>query len=179
MKCKIAFEQLCCTRDEGRSLGLGLQDQSPNHRKLLRHNGRGGERYGKRREKTRQVCCGKANVSKPLMTYRKVLLDVVETRSGLHSWDEAQRKPVDWLGGNRYLGGAISLTGSCAERGNLWSDAKGELRSGETVRGTVPMRTIGADGFVVVRMPGNAGGAKGPDLPAKDGGQPATGGANV
>lgn len=44
------FEQLCCTRDEGRSLGLGLQDQSPNHRKLRRHNGRGGERCGKRRE---------------------------------------------------------------------------------------------------------------------------------
>src|SRR5262245_29851141 len=51
LKCRIAFEQLCCTRDEGRSLGLRLQDQSPNHRKLLRHNGRGGERYGKRREK--------------------------------------------------------------------------------------------------------------------------------
>jgi hypothetical protein len=28
------------------------------------------------------VCCGKANASEPLMTYRKVLLDVVETRSG-------------------------------------------------------------------------------------------------
>ena len=27
---------------EGRPLGLGLQDQGPNHRKLRRHNGRGG-----------------------------------------------------------------------------------------------------------------------------------------
>ena len=34
--------QPCCTRDEGRSLGLGLQD-----RKLLWSNGRGGERCGK------------------------------------------------------------------------------------------------------------------------------------
>ena len=25
----------CCVRDEGRSLGIGLQDQIPNHRKLL------------------------------------------------------------------------------------------------------------------------------------------------
>ena len=33
--------QLGCTRDEGRPLGLGLQDRGPNHRKLLRHNGRG------------------------------------------------------------------------------------------------------------------------------------------
>jgi hypothetical protein len=34
-------------RDEGWPLGLGLQDQGPNHRMLLRHNGRGGERDGK------------------------------------------------------------------------------------------------------------------------------------
>jgi len=40
-------KQPCCTRDEGRPLGLGLQDQGPNHRMLLRSNGRGGERDGK------------------------------------------------------------------------------------------------------------------------------------
>ena len=28
------LKQPCCTRDEGRSLGIGLQDQVPNHRKL-------------------------------------------------------------------------------------------------------------------------------------------------
>jgi hypothetical protein len=178
-KCRGTFEQLCCTRDEGRSLGLGLQDQGPNHRKLLRLNGRGGERCGKRREKTRQVGCGKANASEPLMTYRKGLPDVAETRGGLHPWDKAQRKPADWLGGNRYLGGAIPTTGSCAERGNLCLDAKGELRSGKTVRGRVPMRDTGTDGFVVAMKPSNTGRAKGPDLPAKDIGQPPTGGADV
>jgi hypothetical protein len=36
-----------CTRDEGRPLGLGLQGQGPNHRKLLWPNGRGSERSGK------------------------------------------------------------------------------------------------------------------------------------
>jgi hypothetical protein len=41
------LEQPCCTRDEGRPLGPGLQDQGPNHRKLLWPNGRGGERFGK------------------------------------------------------------------------------------------------------------------------------------
>jgi hypothetical protein len=41
--------QLCCTRDEGRSLGVGLQGQAPNRQRLLRHNGRGGERDWKRR----------------------------------------------------------------------------------------------------------------------------------
>ena len=35
----------------GRPLGLGLQDQGPNHRMLLRPNGRGGERDGKGRVK--------------------------------------------------------------------------------------------------------------------------------
>src|SRR5207245_351819 len=38
------WKQPCCTRDEGRPLGLGLQDQGPNHRMLLWPNGRGGER---------------------------------------------------------------------------------------------------------------------------------------
>ena len=41
------------------------------------------------------------------------------------------------------------------------------------------MRSTGADGFVVVMKPGNAGGAKGPDFPAEDGGQPEMGGADV
>jgi RNA-directed DNA polymerase len=41
------LKQPCCTRDEGRTLGLGLQDQGPNHRMLLWSNGRGGERDGK------------------------------------------------------------------------------------------------------------------------------------
>ena len=45
--CKTNSEQSCCTRDEGGPLGPGLQDQGSNHRKLLQHNGWGGERCGK------------------------------------------------------------------------------------------------------------------------------------
>jgi hypothetical protein len=44
------FFRLCCTRDERRPLELALQDVGSNHRKLLRHNGRGGERFGKRQD---------------------------------------------------------------------------------------------------------------------------------
>ena len=113
------------------------------------------------------------------MTYRKGFPDVVETGGGFHSRDGAQRQPADWLGGNRYLGGAIPMTGSCAERGNLCPDAKGDLRSGETVRGRVPMRDTGTDAFVVAVRPSNAGGAKGRDLPAEEIGQPVRGGADV
>ena len=43
-KCRITSEQPCCTRDEGRPLGLGLQDQGPNRHKPLQNNGWGGER---------------------------------------------------------------------------------------------------------------------------------------
>jgi hypothetical protein len=48
--------QLCCTRDEGRPLGLGLQDQGPNCRPRRRHNGRGRERDGKGRMYLSGVC---------------------------------------------------------------------------------------------------------------------------
>ncbi len=41
------------------------------------------------------------------------------------------------------------------------------------------MRGEGADGLVVVMKPGNAGGAKRPDDPAAEIGQPEMGGANV
>jgi hypothetical protein len=39
------------------------------------------------------------------------------------------------------------------------------------------MRGAGADGLEVAMKPGNAGGAKGPDIPAPGHGQPARGGA--
>jgi len=41
----------------------------------------------------------------------------------------------------------------------------------------VPKRGTGADGLVVAKKPGNAGGAKEPDDPAGGVGQPARGGA--
>ena len=47
---EVDWKQLCCIRDEGRPLGLGLQDQGSNYRLLPRSNGRGGERDRKRRD---------------------------------------------------------------------------------------------------------------------------------
>jgi hypothetical protein len=44
---------------------------------------------------------------------------------------------------------------------------------------SVPMRGEGADGFVVAKKPGNAGGAKEPDDLAEGMGQPAMGGTRV
>ena len=170
--------QPCCTRDEGRPLGLGLQDQGPNHRKLRRSNGRGGERCGKRREQSRQVCAGQTNVSEPLLTCRK-RRDVAKTRLPLLACDKARRKPADWPSGDRHEDGVRPARGSCAERGNLSPRCQGRPPRGRPLRSRVPMRGAGADGFVVPSKPGNAGGGKGPDTPAEEAGQPAMGGAGV
>jgi hypothetical protein len=75
----VTERSACCTRDEGWPLGLGRQGLGSNHRKLLWHNGWGGERFGKRRDETRQVCAGKANESEPSATCRK-RMDAIETR---------------------------------------------------------------------------------------------------
>src|SRR5215212_1386898 len=170
--------QPCCTRDEGRPLGLGLQDQGPNHRKPRRSNGRGGERCGKRRDQSRQVCAGQTNASEPLLTCRK-RRDVAKTRLQSLVWDEARRKPADWPSGDRHEDGVRPARGSCAERGNLSPRCEGRPPRGRPPRSRVPMRGAGADGFVVPSKPGNAGGGKGPDTPADETGQPAMGGAGV
>jgi len=170
--------QPCCTRDEGRPLGLGLQDQGPNHRKLRRSNGRGGERCGKRRDQSRQVCAGQTNASEPLLTCRK-RRDVAKTRLQLLACDKARRKPADWPSGDRHEDGVRPARGSCAERGNLSPRCEGRPPSGRPTRSRVPMRGEGTDGFVVPSRPGNAGGGKGPDTPAEEAGQPAMGGAGV
>jgi len=128
--------------------------------------------------KTRQVCAGKTNASEPLMTCRK-RWNVAETRLQLLAWDEARREPVDWPSGDRHEDGVRPARGSCAERGNLSPRCQGRSPSGRPARRRVPMRGAGADGSVVAMKPGNAGGAKGPDSPAEDVGQPERGGAGV
>src|SRR6266849_8460263 len=61
----LLLECPCCTRDEGRSFGAGFQEQASNNRKLLRPNGRGGERYGKGVTRFRHVGSRKTNASEP------------------------------------------------------------------------------------------------------------------
>jgi hypothetical protein len=100
--------QPCCTRDEGRTLGLGLQGQGPNHRKLLWLNGRGGERFGKRRDETRQVSAEKTNVSEPLAKCRKDSTDVIETRPDWLAWEESGGWPAYCPDGGRHRDGVSS-----------------------------------------------------------------------
>jgi hypothetical protein len=169
--------QPCCTRDEGGPLGIGRQGRVPNHRMLLRPNGHGGERFGKGGTRFRQVRTGKANESEPLMTCRK-RREVVEIGVQLLPRDEAWGTPVSRSGGGRHEGGASPVQALVRNVGTCRSDAKGELTSGRPTRGRVPMRSGGADQLVVVMKPGNAGGAKGLNCPAKLRCQPAMGGAD-
>jgi hypothetical protein len=76
---------------------------------------------------TRQVSAGKANVSEPLLTCRK-RMDATETRLQSLAWDGARGAPVYCSSGDRHEGGASPVHGSCAERGNLHLDAKGDLQ---------------------------------------------------
>ena len=91
-------------RDEGRPLGLGRQGQGPNHEKLLRHNGRGGERSRKRRDETRQVSAGKTSVSEPSSTCRK-LRDAIETRLQSLAWEGSGGWPAYCPDGGRHKDG--------------------------------------------------------------------------
>ena len=72
-----------CTRDEGRSLGVGLQDQAPNHRKLRTAKGVGGERCGKGGLRAHQVRPRKTNESEPPMRCRK---NLVSSKPGFSGW---------------------------------------------------------------------------------------------
>jgi hypothetical protein len=154
----------------------GRQGQVPNHRLLLRPNGRGGERVGKGGARPHQVWSGKANASEPSMTCRK-RMDAVETRVQSLPWDGAWGMPVSCPGGGRHEGGAGPDQALVGNVGTCRSDAKGEPTSGRPKRGRVPMRSGGADRRVVAVKPTNAGGAKASACPAEAGGQHERGGA--
>src|ERR1039457_261578 len=62
----------CFTKDEGRSLEVGLQEQTSNHCKLRGLRAHVVSVAGKGRAKLRQVGFKKTNASQPLMTCRNV-----------------------------------------------------------------------------------------------------------
>ena len=87
-------------RDEGRSLGIGLQDQVPNRLKLLWSKAMVVSVSGKGRPRAGQVRAKQTNASEPL-TRRRKRMDVIETRLQSLAWDESRR----------YLPTALAVTG--------------------------------------------------------------------
>ena len=66
----------CFIKDEGRPLGVGLQEQASNHHKLRELRARVVSVDGKGGARLRQVRVRKTNASEPLMTCRNVLTEV-------------------------------------------------------------------------------------------------------
>ena len=143
---------------------------------------RGGERCGKG-ARMRQVRAKKANASEPLKTCRKFHRRH-QNRGRVSPSGAAWALPVYCPGGVRHKGGA-SLAQAPVWNVGTWRPIprlasgecrvqvrEGETRAAGTVRARVPMRTTGTDRPVVVRKPGNAGGAKGAGYPGLVGGQP-------
>ena len=75
------LEEPCFTRDEGRTLGAGLQGQAPNHLQLLRSRALVVSVTGKGAARLRQVRIRKTDASEPLKKCRKRRDDVKTGRS--------------------------------------------------------------------------------------------------
>jgi hypothetical protein len=86
--------------------------------------------------------------------------------------------PADCPSGDRHRDGENPVQALVRNVGTCDLDVKGKATSGRNVRVKVPMQGTGTDGLVVVMKPGNSGGAKGSNFPAKSVGQPAKGGAD-
>jgi len=110
------------TRDEGRPLGIGLQEQIPNRLKLHRI-------VASIKEKAQRMCqvrIKETNVSEPLMKCRK-RIDNIKTRrsrySGINSGETCLLP--EWCSVCRW---SELDSGFCVERGNLFCDDKGEIQ---------------------------------------------------
>ena len=81
--------------DEGRPLGVGLQDQAPNHLELHRLRVGVVSVEAKVAARLRQVRIGKTNKSEPSMTCRE-LFQWRRNRDGRLARDGVQRKSAYW-----------------------------------------------------------------------------------
>jgi len=171
------IEAACCMRDGGRPSGNGLQDQFSNRPSLRGDEIPGSEQIGEKAglDPVRYES-GRANASEPLMSCRKRL----RCHRNQASFRCLGQSPAGaclragWWPADRWREPG---SGFHVERGNLALRCQGSNPRESTLRVRVPKRSAGADRLVVVMKPGNAGGAKGPNRPASDVGQPARGGA--
>ena len=115
-------------RDEGGPLGVGLQDQAPNHLELHRLRVGVVSVEVKAAARLRQVRIGKTNKSEPSMTCRE-LFQWRRNRDGRLARDEVQRKPVYWLDGARHKGGVSPIQALVWNVRTCRSDVKGRAQA--------------------------------------------------
>jgi len=82
------LKQPCCTKDEGRPLGVGLQEQASNHLKRLWSKAMVVSVKAKGEARPRQVGAMETNTGEPLITCRK-RRDVIKTRGESLTWDQS------------------------------------------------------------------------------------------
>jgi len=114
-------------RDEGRSLGIGLQDQISNHPELHGLRVLVVSVSGKGRSRTGQIRTEKANASEP-PTRRRKRMNVIETRLQSLAWDAVKARPAYGLDDDRRKGGASSVQALAGNVGTCRHDAKGEAQ---------------------------------------------------
>lgn len=119
--------QLCCTRDEGRPLGVGVQAQAPNHPLLLHLRDVVVSEMGKGWAGPNQVGPEETNESEPLMMCRK-RIDDVKTMVESFLWDKCRRQPVYCLRGIRHESGVKSGQALVWNVGTCHSGVKGEAQ---------------------------------------------------
>src|SRR5438552_1798636 len=88
-------------------------------------------------------------------------------------------RPAYCPDGGRHEGGARPVQALVRNVGTFVPMLRESFEVADPRRSRVPMRDEGADGLVVAKKPGNAGGAKQSDEPAAGIGQPTLGGAGV
>jgi hypothetical protein len=82
------LKQPCCTKDEGRPLGAGLQEQASNHLKRLWSKAMVVSVKAKGEARPRQVGAMETNTSESLIKCRK-RRDAIKTRRESLTWDQS------------------------------------------------------------------------------------------
>ena len=112
-------------RDEGRSLGAGLQERASNHLKLRWLRARVVSVKDKSRHKIAQVWIRETSASEPLMRCRNT--EMTSKLEASLTPGQAQGEPADCLGGVRHKGGVTLIQALVRNVGNC-PDVKGEAQ---------------------------------------------------
>ena len=124
----------CFTKDEGRPLEVGLQEQTSNRVKRRRARALVVSVEGKGGAPLRQVRIKKTNASEPLMTCRNVSRDA-KPGPRLLSREAGGGEPVDGPTGVRHEGGVILIQAWVRNVGTCRPDAKGEAQADSIRKG--------------------------------------------
>lgn len=127
-----------CIEDEGGPLGIGFQERVSNQSKLLRSNGRGGERWIKSSGRDPgQVSVRKTSESEPFED-ASLGSQCRQNQGRISPLGQARRMPDYRAGGDRRKGGVIYTQASMRNCGNQCLDAKGEAQVVNTHEARVP-----------------------------------------